>query len=243
MIGSIFKITIFIESIANRKEMVELPLQLEKASPHACRFVSVEATGVCIPIGNQEILLAAVYKSPGRTWTDANIIELLSFRHKCILAGDLNAKHPSWNSAVSNPSGHKLLQLFDRSDFEILAPQYPSHYSPMGNGDVLDIVVHKNIRLTYLLKLQRLQNEVFRTTGNLPRYTLVRDMHVAFQIPYVYDYIKKLCRRQAEIVHNHENENLRNIGQGETHTENIKGLNLAVVIYTTVQVSRLLQDV
>jgi hypothetical protein len=41
-------------------------------------------------------------------------------------------------------------------------------------------------------------------------------MHVAFQVPYVYDYITKLCRRQAEIVDNHENENVRNIGQGET---------------------------
>jgi hypothetical protein len=40
---------------------------------------------------------------------------------------------------------------------------------------------------------------------------------VAFQIPHVYDYVTKLCRRQAEIVHNHENENEneRNIGQGE----------------------------
>jgi hypothetical protein len=39
----------------------------------------------------------------------------------------------------------------------------------------------------------------------------VLDMHVAFQIPYVYDYITKLCRRQAQIIHNHENENVRNI--------------------------------
>jgi hypothetical protein len=100
-------------------------------------LVSVEATGVCIPIGNQEILLAAVYKSPGRTWSDSDITELLSFRHKCILAGDLNAKRPSWNSAVSNPSGHKLLQLYDRNYFEISAPQYPTHYFPMGNEDVL----------------------------------------------------------------------------------------------------------
>jgi hypothetical protein len=90
---------------------------------------------------------------------------------------------------------------------------------------------------TYLLKLQRLQNKVLRTNGNLPRCTLVRDMHVAFQIPCVYDYITKLCRRQAEIIHNHENGNVRNIAQG------IKGLNLAAAIYTTVQVSRLLQDV
>jgi hypothetical protein len=64
------------------------------------------------------------------------------------LAGDLNAKRPSWNTAVSNPSGQKLFQLFDRSDFEISAPQYSTHYSPMENGDVLDIVVHKNIRLS-----------------------------------------------------------------------------------------------
>jgi endonuclease/exonuclease/phosphatase family metal-dependent hydrolase len=104
--------------------------------------------GVCIPIGNSGILLAAVYKSPGRTWSDADIAELLSLRHKCILAGDLNAKHPSWNSAVSNPSDEKLLQLFDASDFEISAPQCPIHSSPVGNGDAPDIVVHKNIRLS-----------------------------------------------------------------------------------------------
>jgi endonuclease/exonuclease/phosphatase family metal-dependent hydrolase len=89
-----------------------------------------------------------VYKSPGRTWSDADISELLKLGHKCILAGDLNAKHPSWNSAVSNPSGEKLLQLFDASAFEISAPEYPTHYSPVGNGDVLDIVVHKNIRIS-----------------------------------------------------------------------------------------------
>jgi hypothetical protein len=64
------------------------------------------------------------------------------------LAGDVNAKHPFWNRAISNPSGHKMLQLFVTSDFEISAPQYPTHYSAIGNGDVLDIVVHKNIRFS-----------------------------------------------------------------------------------------------
>ncbi|PNF36286.1 hypothetical protein B7P43_G05854 [Cryptotermes secundus] len=43
-------------------------------------LVSVEATGVCIPIGNSEVLLAAVYKSPSKAWSDADITELLSFR-------------------------------------------------------------------------------------------------------------------------------------------------------------------
>jgi hypothetical protein len=68
---------------------------------------------------------------------------------------------------------------------------------------------------TCLLKLQRLQNKVFRTVGTFPRYTSVRDLHTAFNLPYVYNYITKLCRRQAEVIQNHENEHVRGIGQGE----------------------------
>jgi hypothetical protein len=79
---------------------------------------------------------------------------------------------------------------------------------------------------TDLLKLQRVQNKVLRTIGNFPRHTSIRDMHVAFQVPYVYDYKTKLCRRQAEIIHNHENENVRNIGQGETPYRKYKRLKL-----------------
>jgi hypothetical protein len=82
---------------------------------------------------------------------------------------------------------------------------------------------------TYLLKLKRLQNKVLHTIGNLPRHALVRDMHVAFQIPYVYDYITKLCRKQAEIIHNHEN--VCNIGQGETPHRNHKRLKLGSHLY------------
>jgi endonuclease/exonuclease/phosphatase family metal-dependent hydrolase len=75
-------------------------------------------------------------------------IELLIFRRKSILVGDLNAKHPFWNGAVSNPSGEKLMALFELSEFEISARQFPIHYSPAGNGDVLDIVVHQNMRVS-----------------------------------------------------------------------------------------------
>jgi hypothetical protein len=53
-------------------------------------------------------------------------------------------------------------------------------------------------------------------------------MHVAFQIPYVYDYITKSCRQQAEVIQNHENENenVRNIGQGEATHRKYKRLKL-----------------
>jgi hypothetical protein len=111
--------------------------------PH---LVSVEAAGVCIPVGNNAVLLTAVYKSPGRALNNADITELLSFKPKTNLAGDLNAKNPFWNSTASNPTGDKLFHLFDVNEFEISAPKCPNHYSPSGNCDVLDIVVHQNIR-------------------------------------------------------------------------------------------------
>jgi hypothetical protein len=60
---------------------------------HLPLLVSIEATGVCTLIGNSEVLLAAVDKSPGHAWNDSDITELLSFRHKSLLAGYLNAKY------------------------------------------------------------------------------------------------------------------------------------------------------
>jgi hypothetical protein len=38
---------------------------------------------------------------------------------------------------------------------------------------------------THLMKLQRLQNKVLHTTGNFPRYTLIPDMHISFQILHI----------------------------------------------------------
>jgi hypothetical protein len=60
---------------------------------------------------------------------------------------------------------------------------------------------------------------------------------MALKLSYVYDYITKFCRQQAEVQQNHENEHVRSIEQGEPGIENIKGLNLAVVKLTTVQVT------
>jgi hypothetical protein len=68
---------------------------------------------------------------------------------------------------------------------------------------------------TYLLKLQSLQNKVLRTNGNSPRCAPVHDLHMAFNLFYVYNYITKLCRQQAEVIQNHENEHVLSIGQGE----------------------------
>jgi hypothetical protein len=79
---------------------------------------------------------------------------------------------------------------------------------------------------TYLLKLQRLKNKVLRTTGDFPRCTPVRNLHTAFNITYVYNYITTLCRRQGEIIQNHENEHVRGIEEGEARDRKYKNLKL-----------------
>jgi hypothetical protein len=38
---------------------------------------------------------------------------------------------------------------------------------------------------------------------------------MAFQVPDIIDYITKLCREQAEVIRNHENAIIRDIGKGE----------------------------
>jgi hypothetical protein len=71
---------------------------------------------------------------------------------------------------------------------------------------------------SYIFKLQRLQNKVLRINVTLPRRTLTRDLHVPFQISYLHDFVTELCRQQAKFTQNHENVNIRNIGQGEAQT-------------------------
>jgi hypothetical protein len=40
---------------------------------------------------------------------------------------------------------------------------------------------------------------------------------MTLRIPYVYDYITKLCRTQEKAVPNHVNPNVRDIGQEAMH--------------------------
>jgi hypothetical protein len=52
-------------------------IAVKKGIPHTCvdlpPLLSVEVTGICIPIGNTEMFLAAVYKSLQRLWSDTDI--------------------------------------------------------------------------------------------------------------------------------------------------------------------------
>jgi hypothetical protein len=91
---------------------------------------------------------------------------------------------------------------------------------------------------THLFILQRLQNRVLRIIRNSSWRTSVRDFHMAFQIPYVYDYITNLCRQQRSfkimIM-----KMFATLDKAKLEIESIRGLNMAAVTRTAVQVSRL----
>jgi hypothetical protein len=49
---------------------------------------------------------------------------------------------------------------------------------------------------------------------------------MAFKLSYVYDYITKLRRQQADVIQNHDNKNVLNIGQGEARHRKYNKLKL-----------------
>jgi hypothetical protein len=53
--------------------------------------------------------------------------------------------------AKSDISDLKIMELFVSSNFEISAPQCPVHYTHDGRGDVLESVVHQNVRLSEVI--------------------------------------------------------------------------------------------
>jgi hypothetical protein len=71
-----------------------------------------------------------------------------------------------------------------------------------------------------------MQNKVLCTIGNFLRCTLVCDLHTAFNPLYVYDYVTKLCRQQAEVIQNNENEDIRSVGLDEARHRKYRKLEL-----------------
>jgi hypothetical protein len=78
----------------------------------------------------------------------------------------------------------------------------------------------------HLLKLQRLQSRVLRAIGDLDGCPPVRELHVAFKILYLYEYITKLSRTQAEAILNDVNRHIHDTGQGEARHGKYKRLKL-----------------
>lgn len=115
---------------------------------------SINNTTIHINIGNSELRLSAVYKSPKTKIQTIDIDELLNTQANTIIAGDLNAKHHSWNSRIINKAGRLSDYLDTRNDTTVAAPTSSTHYpsNPNHRPDVLDIAIMKTGQIQYQLE-------------------------------------------------------------------------------------------
>jgi hypothetical protein len=76
------------------------------------------------------------------------------------------------------------------------------------------------LKLCTALSKQRLATSLII----FPKCILVRKLHMAFRVTYIYDHITKLCRQQAKVIQNHENANVHDIRKGEARQRQYKRL-------------------
>ncbi|CAK1596835.1 unnamed protein product [Parnassius mnemosyne] len=99
--------------------------------------------------GHPPVIIASAYQSPQKPLLEADISALLNLGPSVVIAGDLNSKHVSWNSNLNNPNGNILCGLTERLNFDVIAPESPTHYPFITSHqpDVLDVAILKDIRL------------------------------------------------------------------------------------------------
>lgn len=105
----------------------------------------IQSTSIKIQLNNTEMLITSVYKPPKSPLSHNDLDILTSSADWMVAAGDLNAKHPLWNSHTINQAGISLYQHASSNDYSILAPDSPTHFptNPHHRPDVLDIALLK----------------------------------------------------------------------------------------------------
>ncbi|KAJ8737082.1 hypothetical protein PYW07_000353 [Mythimna separata] len=108
--------------------------------------------------GHQPITVISAYYPPPSSSSHiadesiaitSDLTALFGLSDSVILAGDLNAKHPAWNSNITNPRGRVLYNLGVSLNFDIIAPMSHTHFphDPNHSPDVLDVALLKNVNL------------------------------------------------------------------------------------------------
>lgn len=106
---------------------------------------TLEHTSVTIHTDNNNTLqVSSVYIKPGIPFPTQEITALLNNAPSSFLAGDLNSKHLNWNNCSNNRSGRALQNLISSTNFELIHPESPTHFSH-GRPTTIDIALLNNI--------------------------------------------------------------------------------------------------
>ena len=108
----------------------------------------IEATAIKLLTPQNPIHLVAVYKKPELPLIRPDLDVLQNLGPRVLLAGDLNSKHPAWNSRRRNKNGDRLYAYLPALKFQPYAPKEPTHF-PINGGapDILDIALSTEVDL------------------------------------------------------------------------------------------------
>lgn len=110
---------------------------------HVILNTTLSSTSIIISIGQHQIRISSIYKSPSHPLSNADLDILTTSCDWFIAAGDINAEHPMWNSRHVNPAGNTVFHHVQQAGYAIVAPNMLTHY-PAAAGfrpDVLDIAM------------------------------------------------------------------------------------------------------
>lgn len=113
---------------------------------HLCpspALAGLETTAVMVPTAYGRLKIISVYKRPGARLQPNELDEVFEEDIPTLMAGDLNSKHPMWNSRVTNGAGRILLEHAHHRNLIVDGPVEPTYFGPRSRPDVLDIMVAK----------------------------------------------------------------------------------------------------
>ncbi|KAG5681565.1 hypothetical protein PVAND_010984 [Polypedilum vanderplanki] len=93
------------------------------------------------------VQIASIYISPAANRSQSAIFfeRLLKYPGQLIIAGDVNAKHQSWNNTNNTHKGIDLFNIASRNNCTIHPPDSPTLYSCRGSISTVDLLITKAI--------------------------------------------------------------------------------------------------
>ncbi|KAJ2937413.1 hypothetical protein O0L34_g19102 [Tuta absoluta] len=111
-------------------------------------FLTTRSIGVRTRAAGREVRLFAAYRPPyDSTPLHPPDLHAVLNGEPTLLAGDLNAKHPAWNSRSTNRAGRTLLKDSEDQGYSVIGPTEPTNIPTNASqqANVLDIVLHQNL--------------------------------------------------------------------------------------------------
>jgi len=112
-----------------------------------------QITNVSIKTKQQYFTVGAIYSPPRHTITADDYKQLLqSYKSKCILGGDFNAKHTMWGSRLITTKGRALSNALHEEKWDVVSTGKPTYWPTDENKlpDLIDFFIVNKISRNYI---------------------------------------------------------------------------------------------